>query len=820
MVSAALTPGSVGTLDGTSSVQVSNGIASFGFLEDDRAGTLALQFSAGSLPAVTSATTTVSPGLARVLIAKPPGGIIAGSAFHVEIDAQDGYGNTATSFNGPVGIALASGSAGTLTGTTTVPAVNGVAMFNDLVDTHSGSVAFTGTSTGLTPATSGNVTVNPGAASYFVVTSSFPSSDVAGTTGSVTVTAFDANGNPESSGPNQYEGTVVFGKSDHKASGVPLSYTFVAGDDGSHSFSNVVLKTAGSQTITATDSLATSITGHATISVVAAAAYQVVFDQQPTNTAAGTAISPPVTVAVDDQYGNVVETDTSNVSLTLSSGTFDDGSITAIAPASSGIATFNDLKIEIAGNYTLTASDAALAPSGLSDSFTITPATAFQLVFGEQPTDAVAGATISPAVTVIFEDKFTNVISTDTSTVILTLNSAKFSNGTATATATASHGVATFSAIQIDVAGTYTLMPSAAALTSNEPSNSFTISPAVASQLILSGYPSPTTAGVAHQITVTAEDRYGNTATGYIGTVHFTSSDSQATIGAGLPSAYSFTTGAGGDDGKHVFTATLKTAGTQSITASDATINTISGTQANIIVMAAAATQLVVTAPPPNPLPAGQAFTMVVVAEDPFHNIVSTFNSGVTIALPNDSGLDATVQAVNGVATFAGLTADSAAQGQTITVTGGGLPSPPIPPIRITQSSLPPTVIGEGPIFTRKLNKKGKPTGKPVFSGFELQFSTAMNPATAGLLADYHVFSKVTKPGKKKAAPTLKPVSFAPSYNAATNSVTLTIKSSKPFAKGGEITVSGVTDQAGTLLNASDTTFTILPNAKRVTLGD
>ena len=51
-------------------------------------------------------------------------------------------------------------------------------------------------------------------------------------------------------------------------------------------------------------------------------------------------------------------------------------------------------------------------------------------------------------------------------------------------------------------------------------------------------------------------------ATGYTGTVHFTSSDAQA----GLPANYTFT---GGDAGTHVFSVTLKTAGTQSITATD-----------------------------------------------------------------------------------------------------------------------------------------------------------------------------------------------------------------------------------------------------------
>ena len=63
----------------------------------------------------------------------------------------------------------------------------------------------------------------------------------------------------------------------------------------------------------------------------------------------------------------------------------------------------------------------------------------------------------------------------------------------------------------------------------------FTVSPASASKFILSGLPSTTTVGVAQSVTVTAEDPYGNVATGYTGTV-FTSSDPKAS----LPANYTF----------------------------------------------------------------------------------------------------------------------------------------------------------------------------------------------------------------------------------------------------------------------------------------
>ena len=53
---------------------------------------------------------------------------------------------------------------------------------------------------------------------------------------------------------------------------------------------------------------------------------------------------------------------------------------------------------------------------------------------------------------------------------------------------------------------------------------------------------------MAGSFTVTAQDAYGNRATGYTGTVHFTSSDAQAS----LPVDYTFTAA---DAGMHTFSA-------------------------------------------------------------------------------------------------------------------------------------------------------------------------------------------------------------------------------------------------------------------------
>src|SRR5206468_1383662 len=96
--------------------------------------------------------------------------------------------------------------------------------------------------------------------------------------------------------------------------------------------------------------------------------------------------------------------------------------------------------------------------------------------------------------------------------------------------------------------------------------------PAAAASYVVSGYPATTTAGVTNSFRLTARDAFSNTATGYVGTVRFTSTDGSAV----LPANYLFTSA---DAGVHSFSAALKTVGTQSLTATDTNTGSINGTQ-------------------------------------------------------------------------------------------------------------------------------------------------------------------------------------------------------------------------------------------------
>ena len=86
------------------------------------------------------------------------------------------------------------------------------------------------------------------------------------------------------------------------------------------------------------------------------------------------------------------------------------------------------------------------------------------------------------------------------------------------------NGVHTFTAT-LKTAGTQSITATDTVTRTITGTQSVTVNPAAATTLSVAGFTTPTAAGVAHNVTVTAIDAFGNTATGYRGTVHFTSSD-------------------------------------------------------------------------------------------------------------------------------------------------------------------------------------------------------------------------------------------------------------------------------------------------------
>jgi uncharacterized repeat protein (TIGR03803 family) len=185
---------------------------------------------------------------------------------------------------------------------------------------------------------------------------------------------------------------------------------------------------------------------------------------------------------------------------------------------------------------------------------------------------------------------------------------------------TADQGMHSFTAT-LKTAGTQSIAATDTANSSIVGSDTgVTVNPAAAASLIFSNVPSSTTAGSAFTLTLTAKDAYGNVATGYTGTVHFTSSDGKAV----LPADYTF---AGSDAGQHAFSITLKTAGSQSLTATDTGTGSIAGSAGGIVVNAAAAAQFILSAPAS--VTHGVAFSLTLTVEDAYGNVVTGYTGTV-----------------------------------------------------------------------------------------------------------------------------------------------------------------------------------------------
>ena len=274
---------------------------------------------------------------------------VAGTVGTVTVAAKDDYGNTVG--NGPnqyEGTVDFSGTDSQATGLAPDYAFTagdaGSHTFTNVVLKTAGSQKIVATDS-VSSTVSGSTTVDvvPAAAKDLVVTTSFANPDVAGTVGTVTFTATDSYGNTVGSGPNQYEGTVDLSSTDSMAAGLPADHAFTATDAGSYTFTGVVMKTAGMQTITAVDSVKTSITGTTTVTVTAAAATElVVTSPPPSSLTAGQSFS--MGVSAKDPYGNVVPSFDGNVTVSVPG----DAGFTTTVPAKNGVATFTGLTATVA----------------------------------------------------------------------------------------------------------------------------------------------------------------------------------------------------------------------------------------------------------------------------------------------------------------------------------------------------------------------------------------------------------------------------------------------------------------------------------------
>ncbi|HEX9581817.1 MAG TPA: hypothetical protein VF970_11995, partial [Gemmatimonadales bacterium] len=216
------------------------------------------------------------------------------------------------------------------------------------------------------------------------------------------------------------------------------------------------------------------------------------------------------------------------------------------------------------------------------------------------------------------------------------------------------------------IAGSQQVRATTARLSNAQATFTATAMPGAAATLILTGIPAAVSGGTNLDVTVTARDAFGNVATGYTGTVRFTSTDPTAT----LPTDYTFTAG---DAGMHTFTGGVRllTGGPQTVTATDAAIPSITGSGSTTVTGTSAATLLLTGLP--GSVTAGATSDIVVTAKDGAGNTVTTYTGTVRFTSTDPAAIlpaDYTFQAAdNGTHTFTGGVALRTAGSRTLTVT-------------------------------------------------------------------------------------------------------------------------------------------------------
>ncbi len=278
----------------------------------------------------------------------------------------------------------------------------------------------------------------------------------------------------------------------------------------------------------------------------------------------------------------------------------------------------NSLRVVLTGSLaTGTISSAQEAP------------TAVAVVAGTTPQSAFINAVFAVPLAVDVRDAAGHLVQgvSVTFTAPASGPSGRFGNSISVTVLTNASGRATAPAFVANtIAGSYMVTAQAAGGSNPITSFSLTNTPAAASSFTLTGLPANLIAGTPGTLTVTAHDPFNNVATGYTGTVHFSSTDPNAA----LPDDYTFTAN---DHGVHTFAGlVLQTAGIRYVIAADTADPRIDGVSPGVRVVAATADHFAITTSSADPDVAGTPFDVTVTVQDVYGNTVTDYAGTVTFS--------------------------------------------------------------------------------------------------------------------------------------------------------------------------------------------
>jgi adhesin/invasin len=403
----------------------------------------------------TLTNTAASP--TQIVFESQPASNTAGSTINaVTVKVLDGSGNPSA------GVTLtmtAQGGAGTLQGTTTVATNStGLATFSDLrinttgtyqLKATAGSVSQLSNAFDITAAASRTITVVSGSGQSATVSTAYASP--------LKAAVEDSFGNPV------VGASVTFTAPSSGASvtfGGPASVTTDSNGVATSAVVTANTQSGSFQVTAATSGAAPAAVFHLTN--VPGPGNKLVFGQQPANAKSGQVIAPPVTVQLEDSFGNSVANP--GVAVTVQANPLTQrfaaisGTTTQNTNAA-GLATFADLSLAHSGNYQLIAGAASYA-SAQSNPFTITAGNPTSIATsGGTPQSATISAAFADPLAVVVRDASGNPVSgvTVTFTAPASGPSAMLSAGHST---TDTGGRASVIATANNIAGSYTVTAS------------------------------------------------------------------------------------------------------------------------------------------------------------------------------------------------------------------------------------------------------------------------------------------------------------------------------------------------------------------------
>jgi hypothetical protein len=433
----------------------------------------------------------------------------------------------------------------------------------------------------------------------------------------------------------------------------------------------------GTATITATsDGLVKSILARVT-QVPATLTKTAATDAQSATVNTAVPLAPEVTVV--DSGGTIMPGVSVTFGVATGGGSVTGGSALSAATGKAAVGSWT--LGTTAGPNTLLAS-----AGGASATFTATATfgPANKLGFKVQPTNTATNASIA-AIQVAVLDSLGNAVttgaaSTDTVTISLASGTGTLSGGTGTLKAAAVAGVATFSTLSVNAAGSFSLLASSTGLVSAT-SNSFGVFGA-ATKLAFITTPATGTAGQALGTTrVAVQDAGGNIVT--TGTSATASVTLALASGTGTLSGGTGTLTIAAVGGIATFTTlSINTAGT--FTLSGSTAGLTAATSGSITIASVGPAAKLGFTQQPTTVVAGAAIApSITVAIQDVNGVTNTSSTAaVTLAIQANPGSGTlspvtggslTVNAVGGIATFTGVNINKIATGYTLNASSTGL---------------------------------------------------------------------------------------------------------------------------------------------------